>query len=131
MGTVPPSGGKKDLGAAGVDPQRQIFIKNCPKSWTHLDLYDQFSPFGEVVSAKISITANFESRCYGFVEFATIEAARKAVREMDNKEVQRRDGAPPSGSRSDGSDGENSQETITLQVTNFESKRQRIKQGQE
>ena len=96
-----------------------------------MDLYDQFSPFGEIVSAKISITANFESRCYGFVEYATIEAARKAVREMDNKEVQRRDGAPPSGSRSDGSDGENSQETITLQVTNFESKRQRIKQGQE
>jgi len=40
----------------------------------------------------MSITASFESRCYGFVEFASVEEAQKAVEAMDGKELE----SPPS-----------------------------------
>ena len=51
-------------------------------------MHEQFKSCGEISSAKISINANFESRGYGFVEFATTEAAAKAVDEMNGKEFE-------------------------------------------
>ena len=131
VGTVPQPGtrGRGDFGTNGTDPLKQIFVKNCPKEWTHADLFEQFESFGEITSAKISITANFESRCYGFVEFTSSDSAKKAVAAMDGKVVTRRDGsdeAAPSGE-----DNEEGTTTLPLQVTNFESKRQRARQGQD
>ena len=63
------------------EPGTQIFVKNCPKEWTHEDLYQEFVSFGEINSAKISIDANFQSRGYGFVEFKDAESAQKAISE--------------------------------------------------
>ena len=63
------------------EPGTQIFVKNCPKEWTHEDLYQEFVSFGEIHSAKISIDANFQSRGYGFVEFKEAESAQKAISE--------------------------------------------------
>ena len=108
-------------------------MKNCPKQWSHVDLYEQFSPYGEISSAKMSITANFESRCYGFVEFTEVESAKKAVTALDGKVFEQNDDsateAAPSG---DGGDSpEATKNTVSLQVTNFESKRQRARHGQE
>ncbi len=74
VGTVPQAPGKKDA-PASIDTKRQIFVNKCPKDWTHLSLNEHFEHCGEIVSAKISITANFESRGYGFIEFKTIEGA--------------------------------------------------------
>lgn len=138
VGTVPqPSSKNREAGTgpSGSDPQKQIFVKNCPKDWTHVDLYEKFSPFGEISSAKMSITANFESRCYGFVEFTAVDAAQQAVASMDGKtfeqdeEEEAATEAAPSG---DGADSpEKAKTLVTLQVTNFESKRQRARQGQE
>lgn len=128
VGTVPHASGKKEAQAE----ERQIFIKNSPKEWTHLDLYEHFSPFGEICSAKVSINANFESRGYGFVEFAKAESARKAVSEMNGKVVEVSGGAPPSGGKSSGSDdGEATRARTVLQVCHYESKLQRLKTGQE
>ena len=78
VGTVPqPTSKSRDAGSSlsGSDPQKQIFVKNCPRDWTHVDLYKQFETFGEISSAKMSITASFESRCYGFVEFTEVNSA--------------------------------------------------------
>lgn len=36
----------------------------------------------------MSITANFESRCYGFVEFITVDSAQQAVTAMNGKEFE-------------------------------------------
>jgi polyadenylate-binding protein len=75
----------------------------------------------------MSITAAFESRGYGFVEFATVEEAKKAVEAMNGKEIE----SPPSGQGSS-SGSEESKENLVLSVNHFESKRLRIgKQGQE
>lgn len=90
-------------------------------------MHDHFTPFGEITSAKISITANFESRGYGFVEFTTIESAVKAVGEMNGKIIEQVGGAPPSGGRSSNSDDATTR--ITLEVSHYESKRHRTKPG--
>ena len=67
---------------------KQIFVKNCPSSWTHEDLYQHFIEFGEIRSSKVSIDANFNSRGFGFVEFAEVDNARRAIEEMNQKEVE-------------------------------------------
>ena len=72
----------KDIGS---DPSKQIFVKNLPKTWTHSDLNKNFESFGEINSAKVSITANFESRGYGFVEFEASSSVEKAVAAMHDK----------------------------------------------
>ena len=88
VGTVAQSTrGRDSFGSAGCDPAKQIFVKNCPKDWSHADLFKHFESFGEIVSAKISITANFESRCYGFVEYVGADSAKKAVEAMDGKVI--------------------------------------------
>ena len=51
-----------------------IFVKNCPKDWTHEDLYDHFKQYGNVLSAKMSIDGNFKSRGYAFVTFETTKS---------------------------------------------------------
>ena len=117
LGTVPTNGKKE----AGSDPQKQIFVKNCPKYWTHEDLYEQFSPFGEITSAKVSISASYESRGYGFIEFTSTDGAKKAVAEMNDKEIEL---PAPVGDRESGS--EEARETCKLSVCHFEPKRTRI-----
>ena len=69
------------------DPGTQVFVKNCPKDWTHEDLYQEFISFGEIESAKISIDANFVSRGYGFIQFKEAESAQKAIKEQNGKSV--------------------------------------------
>ena len=123
MGTVPTSG-KRESGPGGSDPSKQVFVKNCPKGWSHLELFEHFKEIGEISSAKVSITAEFESRCYGFVEFASVEAARRAVAEMDGKEVEVVSDDPPSGDEGSGeSDTKKERETVNLAVSGFEPKR--------
>lgn len=114
VGTVPQAPGKKDA-PASIDTKRQIFVNKCPKDWTHLSLNEHFEHCGEIISAKISITANFESRGYGFIEFKTIEGAKKAVEEMNGKEFALSGGSDaPSGAKSSSASDENdSQQQIS------------------
>ena len=69
----------------------------------------------------MSITASFESRGYGFVEFASVEEANKAVEAMNGKEIE----LPPTSQESS-SGSEESKENFVLSVNHFESKRLRI-----
>ena len=127
---MPTAPGKKEATGTG-DPAKQIFVKNCPQNWTHSDLHENFATFGEISSAKMSITANFESRGFGYIEFTSVESAKKAVLKMNSKELEIAEEAPPSGGKSSASDeGEkqgSSTSTTTLQVSHFESKRHRMK----
>jgi RNA recognition motif-containing protein len=53
------------------------------------DLHNLFSPYGEVVSAKI-VTDKFNnnrSKGFGFVEMSDDDAARKAISELHDTEV--------------------------------------------
>ena len=87
-------------GASTPDPHKQIFVKNCPKAWTHADLYEHFVPFGDIASCKVSITASFVSRCYGFVEYQSADSVKKAVAAMDGKILEAT--AAPSEQEADG-----------------------------
>ncbi|EZG79290.1 putative RNA-binding protein [Gregarina niphandrodes] len=60
-----------------------IFVFHVPNDWTHDDLYDAFSAFGPIVSARIA-TDNLTNRNkgYAFVSYATIPSAVQAVLQM-------------------------------------------------
>ena len=69
-----------------------IYVGNLNWSITSDDLYNLFSPYGEVASAKI-ITDKFNnnrSKGFGFVEMSDDEPARKAISELNETDIQGR-----------------------------------------
>ncbi|XP_056593692.1 embryonic polyadenylate-binding protein A-like [Triplophysa dalaica] len=59
-----------------------IFIKGLASSIDGASLYDCFSIFGKILSCKAVCDAH-GSKGYGFVHFATFEAAEKAIKALD------------------------------------------------
>ncbi|XP_057193824.1 polyadenylate-binding protein 3-like [Triplophysa rosa] len=59
-----------------------VFIKGLASSIDGACLYDSFSRFGKILSCKVVCDAN-GSKGYGFVHFATFEAAEKAIKALD------------------------------------------------
>lgn len=51
-----------------------LFIKGLPKEWSHEDLWSAFEKFGKVISAKVSVDPEYNSRRYGFVELDSEKA---------------------------------------------------------
>ena len=62
---------------------QNVFVFYLPATWSDVDLYRLFSPFGEILSAKVARKCNQASRGYGFVAYSNEAAARKAVAEMN------------------------------------------------
>ena len=67
---------------------KKLFIGNLPWSITSDALRDLFAQVGEVVEAMV-ITDRMSGRSkgFGFVTFATEEAAQAAIQQMNEKEV--------------------------------------------
>ena len=66
-----------------------IYVGNLNWSLTSDDLYNMFTPYGEVVSAKI-ITDKFNnnrSKGFGFVEMSDDEAGRQAISGLHDTEL--------------------------------------------
>ncbi|XP_051542740.1 polyadenylate-binding protein 1A-like [Myxocyprinus asiaticus] len=59
-----------------------IFIKGLAKSINSLALYNTFSTFGDILSCKVVCDKN-GSKVYGYVHFATYEAAEMAIRKLN------------------------------------------------
>src|SRR5215467_14439825 len=69
-----------------------IYVGNLNWNMTSDDLHNLFSPYGEVVSAKI-VTDKFNnnrSKGFGFVEMSDDEAARKAISSLNDTDIQGR-----------------------------------------
>lgn len=65
-----------------------LFVKSLDPSLTSQDLYNLFSPFGQIVSARVMADPlTSRSKEFGFVSFQEAEQADSAKREMDGKLV--------------------------------------------
>ena len=61
----------------------KLFVGNLPFSVNNEKLSQEFAKVGEVVSANIVMDRSTNrSKGFGFVEFATAEAAQAAIAEM-------------------------------------------------
>ncbi|KAL6984242.1 hypothetical protein U1Q18_017621 [Sarracenia purpurea var. burkii] len=60
-----------------------VFIKNLDSSIDNRALHDIFSAFGTVLSCKVAINANGQSKGYGFVQFDQEEAAQNAIKRLN------------------------------------------------
>ncbi|KAJ4816450.1 Polyadenylate-binding protein [Rhynchospora pubera] len=60
-----------------------IFIKNLDKAIDNKLLHDTFSVFGTILSCKVATDASGQSKGYGFVQYETDEAAKKAIGQLN------------------------------------------------
>jgi len=72
-------------GAGSVGPMgANIFCFHIPINWTDEDFNAHFSPFGQIVSAKIHIDPITKaSKGFGFVSYASPQAATMAIKGMN------------------------------------------------
>lgn len=69
----------------GVGPMgANIFVFHVPINWTDEDFHAHFAPFGQIVSAKIHVDpVTKASKGFGFVSYATPQAATMAIKGMN------------------------------------------------
>ena len=60
------------------EARSNVFVKGFGTYWSHKDLHQAFEPFGKILSARVSIKDNYESRGYGFVLFDNAKSAEQA-----------------------------------------------------
>ena len=69
----------------------KVYVANLPWSVDHAKLTELFSSFGEIEEATvISDKHSGRSKGFGFVTFKDDESAKKAIADMNDKEVEGR-----------------------------------------
>ncbi len=70
---------------------KRLYVGNLPFSYTSANLQDLFGAYGAVTSAQVVMDrVTNRSRGFGFVEFATADAADKAIAELNGKPIEGR-----------------------------------------
>lgn len=60
-----------------------IFVKGFAKfKWNHQEFHNAFKKFGKIVSCKVSLDKNHNSKGYGYVQFEDQKSAREAIQEV-------------------------------------------------
>ncbi len=69
--------------------KNKLFVGNLPSSLSSFSLNTLFEPFGKIINVDvISESRTGRSKRFGFVTFNTPQEAKKAMDEMNNKEVE-------------------------------------------
>eukprot|EP01048_Picozoa_sp_COSAG05_P015087 COSAG05_NODE_1777_length_4100_cov_290.731317_2_plen_656_part_00 len=64
-----------------------IFIKNLDKRIDNKALFDTFSDYGNILSCKVAVDSQGESKGYGFIHFENTEAADNAIERVNGKSI--------------------------------------------
>ncbi|WJX20534.1 hypothetical protein P8452_10078 [Trifolium repens] len=60
-----------------------VFVKNLEKSIDHKALHDIFAYFGSILSCKVALDGNGQSKGYGFIQFDNEESAKNAIEQLN------------------------------------------------
>lgn len=69
------------------DKEANIIVRNLPKDLTQDQLRQMFAEFGNIISCKIEVNLQGQSKGYGYIQFEKIEEAQKAIEKMNQQEV--------------------------------------------
>jgi len=64
-----------------------IFVKNLAKSVDNKHLFDIFSMFGNILSCKVAVGEDGESKGYGYIHFETAEASTESVAKLNGASI--------------------------------------------
>ena len=71
--------------------QTKLYVGSLPYSWTAENLEETFKSYGRITSAAIvSDQVTRRSKGFGFVEFESQDSAKKAMSELNGKEIEGR-----------------------------------------
>lgn len=65
-----------------------VFVKNLAPTVDNRDLFDTFSPFGNILSGKVATDENGVSKGYGYVHFETAESAQAAIEKLNGVTIE-------------------------------------------
>ena len=70
---------------------KRLFVGNLPYTFNDASLLDLFSQYGQVTSAMIVMDKfSGRSKGFGFVDMPNDEEAEKAIKELNDKEIEQR-----------------------------------------
>ncbi|EOY33626.1 Poly(A) binding protein 7, putative [Theobroma cacao] len=65
-----------------------LFVKNLDSSIDNMKLQAIFAKYGNILSCKVQVFGNGNSKGYGYVQFETPESAKKAIEELNGHDIE-------------------------------------------